>query len=97
MFQSMQDWQYALLVLVVILALLIPYFKERRHYEEIREENRRKMLHVIQIIDHEAKNATAGHEIAKCQFQPESAPASAPSSPRSPNTQKTMAKMVAST
>ena len=47
--------------------------------------------------DHEAKNATAGHEIAKCQFQPESAPASAPSSPRSANTQKTMAKMVAST
>ena len=42
------------------------------------------------------KASTAGQEIAKCQFQL-SFPSSAPSSPRSAITQKTIARIVAST
>jgi len=57
MSESLQTWQYFLLGLAVLLALVIPYLKERRHHHEIREENRRKILHVIQIIDEEAKKA----------------------------------------
>lgn len=46
-----------LTVLILLVVLGIPYWKERTEVRRIREENQRKLSHLIWIIDQEAEKA----------------------------------------